>query len=79
MVPMCAQELMKNHNEFKSWIGDADKEFESIVALMQEVHRICDEHGITSGYDNPYTSLTNEVQCYHHHHHLIRPHTNIKI
>lgn len=54
------QELMAGHNQFKNWIGDADKEFDSIIALMQEVHRICNEHGITSGYENPYTSLTNE-------------------
>jgi len=52
---------MAGHNQFKNWIGDADKEFDSIIALMQEVHRICNEHGITSGYENPYTSLTNEV------------------
>jgi len=55
------QELIAGHNQFKNWLSDADKEFNAIIALMQEVHRICDEHGITSGYENPYTSLTNEV------------------
>ena len=55
------QELIAGHNQFKNWLDEADTEFESIIALMQEVNRICDEHGITSGYENPYTSLTNEV------------------
>jgi len=57
------QELIAGHQQFKNWLTEADAEFESIIALMQEVHRICDEHGITSGYENPYTSLTNEVDC----------------
>jgi len=42
-------------------IGEADKEFNSIMALIQEVHRICQQYGISIGLENPYSYITGQV------------------
>ena len=55
------QGLIGAHEQFKGTLGDADKEFNSIVALTIEVKRICSEHGVTNSLENPYTTLNADV------------------
>ena len=43
-------------------IGEADKEFSGIMALIQEVQRICQQYGISIGYENPYSYITGQVR-----------------
>jgi len=37
-----------NQDQVKKWVDDTDKEFDAIVALMQEVQRIYEELSLTS-------------------------------
>jgi len=43
-------------------IGEADKEFNAIMALIQEVLRICQQYGISIGHENPYSYITGQVR-----------------
>lgn len=54
------QRLVDSHDQFKQTLGEADKEFNSIIALVNEVHRIVQQYGITGGYDNPYALITGQ-------------------
>jgi actinin alpha len=51
------QGLIDAHEQFKGTLGEADKEFNAIMALLTEVQRISQQYGITGGSDNPYTTL----------------------
>ena len=51
------QGLIDAHEQFKQTLPEADKEYNSIIALVQEVTRISQQYGITGGQDNPYTTL----------------------
>lgn len=59
---MCSwlQRLVDAHEQFKMTIGEADKEFNAIMALIQEVHRICQQYGISIGHENPYSYITGQ-------------------
>ncbi|XP_069116434.1 alpha-actinin, sarcomeric-like isoform X1 [Argopecten irradians] len=50
------QELMGAHEQFKQTLGEADKEFNSIMSLATEVHKLARDHGIQLG-ENPYTTV----------------------
>jgi len=52
---------MGAHEQFKNTLGEADKEFKSLVELLAEVKRISDEHGIPGGVENQYTTLNSQV------------------
>jgi len=52
------QGLLDAHEQFKATLGEADKEYQSIVGLVQQVEAIAREHSVPGGIDNPYTSLT---------------------
>ena len=56
------QRLVDAHEQFKMTMGEADKEFNSIMALIQEVHRICQQYGITISFENPYSYITGQVR-----------------
>ena len=56
------QGLLDAHEQFKATLGEADKEYQSIVGLVQQVESIAKQHSIPGGLDNPYTSLTAKVQ-----------------
>jgi len=56
------QRLVDAHEQFKMTMGEADKEFNAIMALIQEVHRICQQYGISIGYENPYSYITGQVR-----------------
>ncbi|VDL80879.1 unnamed protein product [Nippostrongylus brasiliensis] len=52
------QELCSAHDQFKSTLGDADKEFASISAIEQEIERLVESHGLDRELlRNPYTDL----------------------
>jgi len=36
-------------------MGEAATEFNSIMALIREDHRICEQYGITISFENPYS------------------------
>lgn len=58
---LCAsspQGLIAAHEQFKSTLGDAQKELEAIQEIHTEVKRIADSHGIELTGGNPYTTIT---------------------
>ncbi|CAG0881847.1 unnamed protein product [Cyprideis torosa] len=55
------QNLIDAHNKFKATLGEADKEYNSIVSLVREVERIASQHQVPGGLENPYTTLTADV------------------
>lgn len=59
------QGLLDAHEQFKATLGEADKEYQSIVGLVQQVESIAKQHSIPGGLDNPYTSLTAKVTQNH--------------
>lgn len=42
-------------------LGEADKEYQSIVGLVREVESIVKQHQVPGGLENPYTTLTAHV------------------
>jgi len=52
------QGLLDAHEQFKATLGEADKEYQSIIGLVLQVESIAKQHSIPGGIDNPYTSLT---------------------
>lgn len=42
-------------------MGEADKEYQSIVGLVREVESIVKQHQVPGGLENPYTTLTAHV------------------
>lgn len=59
------QGLVDAHEQFKATLGEADKEFATIVGLVQEVQRLGQQFGITPP-DNPYTTLHAQVGHIYH-------------
>ena len=55
------QGLMDAHAAFKATLGEADKEYNSIVGLVREVESIVKQYQIPGGLENPYTTLTAMV------------------
>ena len=58
------QGLLDAHEQFKATLGEADKEYQSIVSLVQQVESIAKTNSIPGGLDNPYTSLTAKVKYF---------------
>lgn len=58
------QGLIDAHNQFKATLGEADKEYNSIVSLVNEVETTVQKHQIPGGLANPYTTLTASVIFY---------------
>lgn len=52
------QGLIAAHEQFKSTLGDAQKELEAIQEIHMEVKRIADSNGIKLTGGNPYTTIT---------------------
>lgn len=50
------QELAGAHEQFKQTLGEADKEFNSIMMLASEVTRLAQQYNLTLQ-DNPYTTV----------------------
>lgn len=46
---------------FQATLGEADKEYQSIVGLVREVESIVKQHQVPGGLENPYTTLTAHV------------------
>ena len=55
------QGLIDAHEQFKATLGEADKEYTTIVSLSQEVLRLGQQYGLTPP-DNPYTTLHAQVR-----------------
>jgi len=47
--------------QFKATLGEADKEYNSIVTLVKEVESMAQKYQVPGGLDNPYTTLTASV------------------
>lgn len=60
------QGLMDAHSQFKATLGEADKEFTSIVSLVREVEATVQKYQIPGGLENPYTTLTANVSLLPH-------------
>lgn len=54
------QRLNDSHDQFKLTLNEADKEFNAIIGLANEVIRISQQYGITGGYENPYSFITGQ-------------------
>lgn len=52
------QGLIAAHEQFKSTLGEAQKELEAIQEIHTEVKRIADSNGIELTGGNPYTTIT---------------------
>ncbi|XP_014253715.1 alpha-actinin, sarcomeric isoform X1 [Cimex lectularius] len=52
------QGLLEAHSQFKATLGEADKEYTSIVSLVKEVESTVHKYQIPGGLENPYTTLT---------------------
>ncbi|KHJ81284.1 spectrin repeat-containing domain protein, partial [Oesophagostomum dentatum] len=53
------QELCAAHDQFKSTLGDADREFNSISEIEHEIERLVESHGLDRELlRNPYTDLS---------------------
>lgn len=52
------QKLCDSHDSFKLTMGEAEKEFNSIINLVNEVARISQQYGITGAFDNPYSLIS---------------------
>jgi len=55
------QGLIDAHGQFKATLGEADKEFSSIVGLVTEVESISQQYNVPGGLENPYTTLTSNT------------------
>jgi len=55
------QGLIDAHGQFKATLGEADKEFSSIVGLVTEVESISSQYNVPGGLENPYTTLTSTI------------------
>lgn len=56
------QGLIDAHSQFKATLGEADKEYNSIVSLVREVESTVQQYQISGGLENPYTALTAHVR-----------------
>jgi actinin alpha len=48
-------------SQFKATLGEADKEYNSIVSLVKEVESMAQKYQVPGGLENPYTTLTANV------------------
>ncbi len=55
------QGLIDAHEQFKNTLGEADKEYQGIMGLINECQRIAQQYGIQTAEDNPYTTLSPQV------------------
>uniref|UniRef100_A0A8C3N8Y7 Uncharacterized protein n=1 Tax=Geospiza parvula TaxID=87175 RepID=A0A8C3N8Y7_GEOPR len=55
------QGLIAAHEQFKSTLGDADREREAILGIQGEAQRLAELHGLQLPASNPYTSVTAQV------------------
>jgi actinin alpha 1/4 len=51
------QGLLNDHEQFKSTLLEADKEYRTLVGLFQEVQRFSQQHNIPGALENPYSNL----------------------
>ena len=56
------QGLIDAHGQFKATLGEADKEFQSIMSLIKEVENFARQYGVPGATINPYTNLTGNVR-----------------
>merc|ERR550532_3894183 len=52
------QGLIDAHAQFKATLGEADKEFQAIIALIHEVEGFAKQYNVPGANINPYTNLT---------------------
>ncbi len=55
------QGLIDAHGQFKATLGEADKEFQSIMTLIKEVENFARQYNVPGATINPYTNLTGNV------------------
>ena len=58
------QGLIDAHGQFKATLGEADKEFQSIMSLIKEVENFARQYGVPGATINPYTNLTGNVRSF---------------
>ena len=58
------QGLIDAHSQFKATLGEADKEFQSIMTLIKEVDSVAKQFNVPGATINPYTNLTGNVSLY---------------
>jgi actinin alpha len=55
------QGLIDAHGQFKATLGEADKEFQSIMKLINDVENFAKQFNVPGATINPYTNLTGAV------------------
>ena len=58
------QGLIDAHAQFKATLGEADKEFQAIIALIHEVEGFAKQYNVPGANINPYTNLTGAVSVF---------------
>ena len=58
------QGLIDAHAQFKATLGEADKEFQAIIALIHEVEGFAKQYNVPGANINPYTNLTGSVRLF---------------
>jgi len=53
--PSCFQGLIDAHEQFKSTLGEADREYQGIMSLSNEAQRLAQQYSLLN--ENPYTTL----------------------
>ena len=59
------QGLIDAHAQFKATLGEADKEFQAIIALIHEVEGFAKQYNVPGANINPYTNLTGAVSLFY--------------
>ncbi|XP_014667400.1 PREDICTED: alpha-actinin, sarcomeric-like [Priapulus caudatus] len=54
------QGLLDAHEQFKQTLGEADKEFNSIMSLDSEIRRFAQQYNLPGVVDNPYSHYTGQ-------------------
>ena len=58
------QNLIASHQTFKDTLPDAQKEKDSMLALINNIKKIQRQYNLPEDGANPYTTVTGEVELY---------------
>ncbi len=56
------QGLIDAHGQFKATLGEADKEFQSIMSIIKDIENFARQYDVPGATINPYTNLTGGVR-----------------
>lgn len=60
-VDIISQSLLEQHNTFKESLKEATSEFEELMNISEQIHRLAQENHLSKAFENPYTMVTAQV------------------